>query len=76
MQQFSQLLVVSSGGLAINLWGMYATGHHHHGHSVGGFHGEFRPNHRIPDMGLFYSTAVATAVTDMATLPICVGSFS
>jgi zinc transporter 5/7 len=30
----NQLLLVSSLGLAINLWGMYATGgHHHHGHS-------------------------------------------
>jgi Co/Zn/Cd efflux system component len=29
----SQLLVVSSVGLAVNLVGMYATGgHHHHGH--------------------------------------------
>ncbi len=28
-----QLLLVSSGGLAVNLWGMYATGGHHHGHS-------------------------------------------
>jgi zinc transporter 5/7 len=34
MQNMTQLLLVSSGGLAINLWGMYATGHHHHGHSV------------------------------------------
>ncbi|KAG7528843.1 hypothetical protein FFLO_05903 [Filobasidium floriforme] len=36
MQNMTQLLFVSSGGLAINLWGMYATGHHHHGHSHGG----------------------------------------
>lgn len=27
-----QLLMVSAGGLGVNLWGMYATGHHHHGH--------------------------------------------
>ncbi|KAK4705893.1 solute carrier family 30 (zinc transporter), member 5/7, partial [Phenoliferia sp. Uapishka_3] len=32
----SQLLVVSSVGLAVNLVGMFATGHHHHGHSHGG----------------------------------------
>ncbi|KAM0750835.1 cation efflux protein [Meredithblackwellia eburnea MCA 4105] len=32
----SQLLVVSSVGLAVNLVGMVATGHHHHGHSHGG----------------------------------------
>lgn len=33
----SQLLVVSSVGLAVNLVGMLATGgHHHHGHSHGG----------------------------------------
>lgn len=32
----SQLLVVSSVGLAVNLVGMAATGgHHHHGHSHG-----------------------------------------
>ncbi|KAH8093723.1 cation efflux family-domain-containing protein [Cristinia sonorae] len=30
----SQLLLVSSGGLAVNLFGMFAMGgHHHHGHS-------------------------------------------
>ncbi|OCF31149.1 hypothetical protein I316_07116 [Kwoniella heveanensis BCC8398] len=35
-----QLLLVSGIGLAINLWGMYATGgHHHHGHSHGHDHG-------------------------------------
>lgn len=35
-----QLLLVSSIGLAINLWGMYATGgHHHHGHGHGHDHG-------------------------------------
>ncbi|WVQ93508.1 hypothetical protein IAU59_000582 [Kwoniella sp. CBS 9459] len=34
-----QLLLVSGIGLAINLWGMYATGgHHHHGHSHGHDH--------------------------------------
>ncbi|KAL8291897.1 hypothetical protein RQP46_002155 [Phenoliferia psychrophenolica] len=32
----NQLLVVSSVGLAVNLVGMFATGHHHHGHSHGG----------------------------------------
>ncbi|KAM0786639.1 hypothetical protein ACM66B_002091 [Microbotryomycetes sp. NB124-2] len=32
----NQLLVVSSLGLAVNLVGMFATGHHHHGHSHGG----------------------------------------
>jgi zinc transporter 5/7 len=30
----NQLLVVSMAGLAVNLVGMFATGHHHHGHSV------------------------------------------
>jgi zinc transporter 5/7 len=35
-----QLLLVSSVGLAINLFGMWATGgHHHHGHSHGHDHG-------------------------------------
>ncbi|WVF65868.1 hypothetical protein IAT40_000605 [Kwoniella sp. CBS 6097] len=35
-----QLLLVSGIGLAINLWGMYATGgHHHHGHGHGHDHG-------------------------------------
>ncbi|KAK4049540.1 putative zinc transporter msc2 [Microbotryomycetes sp. JL201] len=34
----NQLLVVSSLGLAVNLVGMFATGHHHHGHSHGGGH--------------------------------------
>lgn len=34
----SQLLVVSSLGLAVNLVGMFATGHNHHGHSHGGGH--------------------------------------
>ncbi|AUB29023.1 cation:cation antiporter [Cryptococcus neoformans 125.91] len=34
-----QLLLVSGIGLAINLWGMWATGgHHHHGHSHGHDH--------------------------------------
>ncbi|WVN87200.1 uncharacterized protein L203_102377 [Cryptococcus depauperatus CBS 7841] len=34
-----RLLLVSGIGLAINLWGMYATGgHHHHGHSHGHGH--------------------------------------
>lgn len=31
----NQLLTVSALGLAVNLVGMFATGHHHHGHSVG-----------------------------------------
>lgn len=31
----NQLLLVSFAGLCINLVGMFATGHHHHGHSVG-----------------------------------------
>lgn len=30
----NQLLVISMAGLAVNLVGMFATGHHHHGHSV------------------------------------------
>lgn len=30
----NQLLTVSVLGLAVNLVGMFATGHHHHGHSV------------------------------------------
>lgn len=30
----NQLLTVSIIGLAVNLVGMFATGHHHHGHSV------------------------------------------
>ena len=30
----NQLLVISCLGLAVNLVGMFATGHHHHGHSV------------------------------------------
>lgn len=35
MQNMTQLLIVSTGGLVINMWGMYATGgHHHHGHGV------------------------------------------
>jgi hypothetical protein len=32
IMNMKQLLMVSAGGLAVNLWGMYATGHHHHGH--------------------------------------------
>lgn len=36
-----QLLLVSGIGLAINLWGMWATGgHHHHGHSHGHDHAQ------------------------------------
>ncbi|WRT65778.1 uncharacterized protein IL334_002727 [Kwoniella shivajii] len=37
--EIKQLLLVSSVGLAINLWGMWATGgHHHHGHGHGHGH--------------------------------------
>ncbi|KAI5455017.1 putative zinc transporter msc2 [Naganishia albida] len=32
IMNMKQLLMVSAGGLGVNLWGMYATGHHHHGH--------------------------------------------
>ncbi|ADV25115.1 cation antiporter [Cryptococcus gattii E566] len=43
-----QLLLVSGIGLAINLWGMWATGgHHHHGHSHGHDH---RHTHAAPKM--------------------------
>ncbi|KAJ1024083.1 hypothetical protein NDA16_002922 [Ustilago loliicola] len=39
MNNNTQLLVVSSMGLAVNLFGMWATGgHHHHGHSHGHGH--------------------------------------
>ncbi|CDU24367.1 related to zinc transporter [Sporisorium scitamineum] len=39
MQKNTQLLVVSSMGLGVNLFGMWATGgHHHHGHSHGHGH--------------------------------------
>ncbi|SOV09644.1 related to zinc transporter [Ustilago sp. UG-2017a] len=39
MNNNTQLLVVSSMGLAVNLFGMWATGgHHHHGHSHGHAH--------------------------------------
>lgn len=39
----NQLLVVSCAGLAVNLVGMFATGHHHHGHSHGGHSVRHRP---------------------------------
>ena len=42
MNNNTQLLIVSSMGLAVNLFGMWATGghhHHHHGHSHGHDHG-------------------------------------
>lgn len=39
MHNTRQLLIVSSGGLAVNLFGMFAMGgHHHHGHSHGHGH--------------------------------------
>ncbi len=39
MNSNTQLLIVSSMGLAVNLFGMWATGgHHHHGHSHGHGH--------------------------------------
>ncbi|KAK4687231.1 solute carrier family 30 (zinc transporter), member 5/7, partial [Tremellales sp. Uapishka_1] len=51
-----QLLLVSGVGLAINLWGMYATGGHHHqghGHSHDHSHSvpvnEKKVDHRTPD---------------------------
>lgn len=40
-----QLLVVSSLGLAVNLVGMFATGHGHHGHSHGGGHSHGHGGH-------------------------------
>jgi hypothetical protein len=40
LMAIDRLLWVSSVGLAINLFGMYATGgHHHHGHGHGHDHG-------------------------------------
>lgn len=41
MHNTRQLLIVSTMGLAVNLFGMFATGghHHHHGHSHGHSHG-------------------------------------
>lgn len=45
MMNMRQLLLVSSGGLAVNLWGMYATGGHHHGHS----HDHEEDNHSHDD---------------------------
>ncbi|KAK8861656.1 hypothetical protein IAR55_002479 [Kwoniella newhampshirensis] len=45
-----QLLLVSGIGLAINLWGMYATGgHHHHGHSHGHDHSHVPVNDKKED---------------------------
>lgn len=35
-KRLTELLIVSSMGLAVNLVGMMAFGHHHHGHSHGG----------------------------------------
>lgn len=36
IRNIRQLLAVSTGGLVVNLVGMYATGHHHHHHGGGG----------------------------------------
>ncbi|CAD6573884.1 MAG: Putative zinc transporter msc2 [Cyphobasidiales sp. Tagirdzhanova-0007] len=42
----NQLLVISCLGLAVNLVGMFATGHHHHGHSHAGHdHGHSSYDH-------------------------------
>lgn len=52
-----QLLLVSGIGLAINLWGMWATGgHHHHGHSHGHDH---RHIHAAPKMVSLGETAMS-----------------
>jgi zinc transporter 5/7 len=45
-KRLTELLVVSSLGLAVNLVGMQAFGHHHHGHSHGGHdHGHSHDSH-------------------------------
>jgi zinc transporter 5/7 len=44
--EIDRLLWVSSVGLAINLFGMWATGgHHHHGHGHGHDHGHGHSHH-------------------------------
>ena len=47
MHNTMQLLIVSSMGLAVNLFGMFAMGghHHHHGHSHGHDHGRDHHGH-------------------------------
>ncbi|KAJ9126664.1 hypothetical protein QFC24_001694 [Naganishia onofrii] len=49
IMNMKQLLLVSAGGLGVNLWGMYATGHHHHHghahHDHGHDHGDHHHGH-------------------------------